>query len=172
MGAAVPGPVELGQAPCQAGKDDQWVPRGWQGAVPAVPMSPTPRGDGEPPPAGPCSRITPSPIPCQVDFAFVVWRSFPERIVGFPTQSHFWDAEQRRWGYTSEWTNELSIVLTAAAFYHRYPAGERPAGRGARPHPAPPTSLPPPGIITASSRSTCRRGCGSWWTAWPPARTS
>ncbi|NXI59610.1 EXT1C protein, partial [Chloroceryle aenea] len=56
----------------------------------------------------------------EVDFAFVVWRSFPERIVGFPTQSHFWDAEQRRWGYTSKWTNEISIVLTTAAFYHRY----------------------------------------------------
>ncbi|KAF1429013.1 Exostosin-1c, partial [Spheniscus humboldti] len=79
----------------------------------------------------------------EVDFAFVVWRSFPERIVGFPTRSHFWDAEQRRWGYTSKWTNELSIVLTAAAFYHRYPAGEGPAGWGARPHPAPqPRSLP------------------------------
>ncbi|NXF50453.1 EXT1C protein, partial [Oceanites oceanicus] len=79
----------------------------------------------------------------EVDFAFVVWRSFPERIVGFPTRSHFWDAEQRRWGYTSKWTNELSIVLTAAAFYHRYLAGEGPAGRGARPHPAPPPcSLP------------------------------
>ncbi|XP_064028841.1 exostosin-like 1 [Pogoniulus pusillus] len=56
----------------------------------------------------------------EVDFAFAVWRSFPERIVGFLTQSHFWDPEQRRWGYTSKWTNELSIVLTAAAFYHRY----------------------------------------------------
>ncbi|NXK51975.1 EXT1C protein, partial [Chauna torquata] len=56
----------------------------------------------------------------EVDFAFAVWRSFPERIVGFPTRSHFWDPEQKRWGYTSKWTNELSIVLTAAAFYHRY----------------------------------------------------
>ncbi|NXU40356.1 EXT1C protein, partial [Drymodes brunneopygia] len=56
----------------------------------------------------------------EVDFAFLVWRSFPERIVGFPTQSHFWDPEQGRWGYTSRWTNELSIVLTTAAFYHRY----------------------------------------------------
>uniref|UniRef100_A0A8C5TI43 EXT1C protein n=1 Tax=Malurus cyaneus samueli TaxID=2593467 RepID=A0A8C5TI43_9PASS len=56
----------------------------------------------------------------EVDFAFVVWRSFPERIVGFPAQSHFWDREQGRWGYTSKWNNELSIVLTAAAFYHRY----------------------------------------------------
>ncbi|KFV75128.1 Exostosin-1c, partial [Dryobates pubescens] len=55
----------------------------------------------------------------EVDFAFVVWRSFPERIVGFLTRSHFWDPEQGRWGYTSKWTNELSIVLTAAAFYHR-----------------------------------------------------
>ncbi|KAF4800092.1 Exostosin-1c [Turdus rufiventris] len=36
------------------------------------------------------------------------------------SESHFWDPEQGRWGYTSKWTNELSIVLTAAAFYHRY----------------------------------------------------
>ncbi|KAL9824734.1 exostosin-like 1 [Geothlypis trichas] len=56
----------------------------------------------------------------EVDFAFSVWLSFPERIVGFPTQSHFWDAERGRWGCTSRWTNELSMVLTAAAFYHRY----------------------------------------------------
>uniref|UniRef100_A0A8B9RVU5 Exostosin-like 1 n=1 Tax=Accipiter nisus TaxID=211598 RepID=A0A8B9RVU5_9AVES len=56
----------------------------------------------------------------EVDFAFTVWRSFPDRIVGFPTQSHFWDPEQKRWGYTSKWTNEVSIVLTTAAFYHRY----------------------------------------------------
>ncbi|NXJ51652.1 EXT1C protein, partial [Spizaetus tyrannus] len=65
-------------------------------------------------------RVTPSSIPPPVDFAFTVWRSFPERIVGFPTQSHFWDPEQKRWGYTSKWTNELSIVLTAAPPYHRY----------------------------------------------------
>jgi len=101
----------------------------------------TPRGEGRvatsPLPTGPCSPLTLSPVPCQVDFAFVVWRSFPERIVGFPTQSHFWDPEQRRWGSTSQWTNELSIILTAAAFYHRYPAGEGPVGQGARPHPTP-----------------------------------
>ncbi|XP_021231304.1 exostosin-like 1 isoform X2 [Numida meleagris] len=59
----------------------------------------------------------------EVDFAFVVWRSFPERIVGFSAWSHFWDPEQKRWGYTSRWTNKLSIVLTTAAFYHRYPSG-------------------------------------------------
>ncbi|XP_009953407.1 PREDICTED: exostosin-1, partial [Leptosomus discolor] len=65
-------------------------------------------------------QMTPSSILPQVDFAFVVWRSFPQRIVGFPARSHFWDPEQRRWGYTSKWTNELSIILTPAAFYHRY----------------------------------------------------
>ncbi|KAJ6663375.1 hypothetical protein lerEdw1_009454 [Lerista edwardsae] len=56
----------------------------------------------------------------EVDFAFVVWRSFPNRIVGFPMCSHFWDASRGQWSYTSKWTNEFSMVLTAAAFYHRY----------------------------------------------------
>ncbi|NXD11450.1 EXT1B protein, partial [Nothocercus nigrocapillus] len=56
----------------------------------------------------------------EVDFAFVVWRSFPERIVGFPALSHFWDAARQRWGCTAAPTNELSMVATAAAVYHRY----------------------------------------------------
>ncbi|NWX93411.1 EXT1C protein, partial [Nothoprocta pentlandii] len=56
----------------------------------------------------------------EVDFAFVVWRSFPERIVGFPARSHFWDAARQRWGCTAAGANELSMVLTAAAVYHRY----------------------------------------------------
>nr|XP_033812679.1 exostosin-like 1 [Geotrypetes seraphini] len=56
----------------------------------------------------------------EVDFAFVVWKSFPDRIVGFPMRSHFWDSSRNRWGYTSKWTNEFSMVLTAATFYHRY----------------------------------------------------
>ncbi|KAG9283741.1 exostosin-1a [Astyanax mexicanus] len=56
----------------------------------------------------------------EVDFAFTVWQSFPERIVGYPARSHFWDANKERWGYTSKWTNDYSMVLTGAAFYHRY----------------------------------------------------
>uniref|UniRef100_A0AAZ1X6Q3 Glycosyl transferase 64 domain-containing protein n=1 Tax=Oreochromis aureus TaxID=47969 RepID=A0AAZ1X6Q3_OREAU len=56
----------------------------------------------------------------QVDFAFTVWQSFPERIVGYPARSHYWDSSRSRWGYTSKWTNEYSMVLTGAAFYHRY----------------------------------------------------
>ncbi|XP_008421263.1 exostosin-1c isoform X1 [Poecilia reticulata] len=56
----------------------------------------------------------------EVNFAFLVWRSFPDRIVGYPPRSHFWDPLKHAWGYTSKWTNEYSIVLTGAAFYHRY----------------------------------------------------
>jgi hypothetical protein len=66
----------------------------------------------EPPPYG-CS------IPLQVDFAFVVWQSFPERMVGFLSGSHFWDEAQGGWGYRTGMTNEFSMVLTTAAFYHR-----------------------------------------------------
>ncbi|XP_061572361.1 exostosin-1a-like isoform X2 [Cololabis saira] len=56
----------------------------------------------------------------EVDFAFTVWQSFPDRIVGYPARSHFWDSNKERWGYTSKWTNDYSMVLTGAAFYHRY----------------------------------------------------
>nr|XP_044625987.1 exostosin-like 1 isoform X4 [Equus asinus] len=55
----------------------------------------------------------------EVDFAFVVWQSFPERMVGFLTWSHFWDEALGGWGYTAERANEFSMVLTSAAFYHR-----------------------------------------------------
>ncbi|KAM8967868.1 exostosin-1 [Pelodytes ibericus] len=56
----------------------------------------------------------------EVDFAFTVWQSFPERIVGYPARSHFWDTTKERWGYTSKWTNDYSMVLTGAAIYHKY----------------------------------------------------
>ncbi|XP_043765244.1 exostosin-like 1 isoform X2 [Cervus elaphus] len=56
----------------------------------------------------------------EVDFAFMVWQSFPERMVGFLTWSHFWNEAQGGWGYTGERANEFSMVLTSAAFYHRY----------------------------------------------------
>uniref|UniRef100_A0A3P8SS07 Exostosin glycosyltransferase 1 n=1 Tax=Amphiprion percula TaxID=161767 RepID=A0A3P8SS07_AMPPE len=56
----------------------------------------------------------------EVDFAFIVWQSFPERIVGYPARSHYWDSSRSHWGYTSKWTNDYSMVLTGAAFYHRY----------------------------------------------------
>ncbi|XP_050540604.1 exostosin-1 isoform X1 [Daktulosphaira vitifoliae] len=56
----------------------------------------------------------------EIDFAFNVWQSFPERIVGFPARSHYWDSNKDSWLYSSKWTNDYSIVLTGAAFYHQY----------------------------------------------------
>ncbi|KAG4074562.1 hypothetical protein HA402_005627 [Bradysia odoriphaga] len=56
----------------------------------------------------------------ELDFAYRVWRDFPDRIVGYPARAHFWDDTKNAWGYTSKWTNYYSIVLTGAAFYHRY----------------------------------------------------
>ena len=55
----------------------------------------------------------------QIDFALSVWREFPERIVGYPTRSHYWDENKNRWSYTSRWNNEYSMILTGAAVYHR-----------------------------------------------------
>ncbi|XP_076349903.1 exostosin-1b-like isoform X2 [Tachypleus tridentatus] len=54
----------------------------------------------------------------EVEFAFKVWQSYPDRIVGYPARSHYWDDSKGSWGYTSKWTNQYSIILTGAAFYH------------------------------------------------------
>ncbi|MGH0148460.1 UNVERIFIED_CONTAM: hypothetical protein FKN15_018236 [Acipenser sinensis] len=54
------------------------------------------------------------------DPSVVVWREFPDRLVGYPGRLHLWDHEMSKWKYESEWTNEVSMVLTGAAFYHKY----------------------------------------------------
>ncbi|RWS10410.1 exostosin-1-like protein [Dinothrombium tinctorium] len=56
----------------------------------------------------------------ELDFAFLVWRAFPHRIVGFSARDHYYDDVQSTWFYTSKWTNQYSIILLDAAFYHRY----------------------------------------------------
>ena len=56
----------------------------------------------------------------EMEFAFQVWGQFPERLVGFPSRSHFWDDRKRKWVYTSKWGNDFSMILTGAAFYHKY----------------------------------------------------
>ncbi|XP_051164279.1 exostosin-2 [Leptopilina boulardi] len=56
----------------------------------------------------------------EVEFAFEVWREFPDRIVGFPSRTHTSDNITGCWKYESEWTNRISMVLTGAAFYHKY----------------------------------------------------
>ena len=55
----------------------------------------------------------------EIDFAFEVWKDFPDRIVGFPARSHYWHDERHTWVYSSKWANDYSIVLTNAAFLHR-----------------------------------------------------
>lgn len=56
----------------------------------------------------------------ELEFGFQVWREFPDRLVGFPGRMHVWDEETRNWKYESEWTNEVSMVLTGAAFHHKF----------------------------------------------------
>ncbi|XP_072932904.1 exostosin-2 [Epargyreus clarus] len=57
--------------------------------------------------------------PDELEFGFDVWREFPDRIVGFPSRLHVWDNVTSSWRYHSEWTNQISMVLTGAAFHHK-----------------------------------------------------
>ncbi|XP_055929994.1 exostosin-2-like [Argiope bruennichi] len=56
----------------------------------------------------------------ELEFGYEVWREFPDRIVGFPSRVHLYDNATKKWKYESEWTNEISMVLTGAAFYHKF----------------------------------------------------
>ncbi|XP_077999813.1 exostosin-2-like [Glandiceps talaboti] len=58
--------------------------------------------------------------PDELEFGFEVWREFPDRLVGYPGRLHLWDDETGKWKYESEWTNDISMVLTGASFYHKY----------------------------------------------------
>lgn len=54
----------------------------------------------------------------EIEFAYQTWREFPDRIVGFPSRLHYWNNRSHTWIYDSEWKNQISLVLTGAAFYH------------------------------------------------------
>ncbi|XP_071445244.1 exostosin-2 [Hetaerina americana] len=56
----------------------------------------------------------------ELEFGYEVWREFPDRIVGFPSRTHVWENVSHSWKYESEWTNHISMVLTGAAFHHKY----------------------------------------------------
>ena len=56
----------------------------------------------------------------EIIFGFRVWRENRERLVGFPGRFHAWDREHKSWNYNSNYSCELSMVLTGAAFYHKY----------------------------------------------------
>lgn len=55
----------------------------------------------------------------ELDFGYEVWREHYDRIVGFPSRTHVWDNVTEKWRYESEWTNQISMVLTGAAFHHK-----------------------------------------------------
>ena len=50
-----------------------------------------------------------------------VWREARDRIVGFPGRFHAYDLKHGSWLYNSNYTCELSMVLTGAAFFHKVP---------------------------------------------------
>jgi len=56
----------------------------------------------------------------EIIFGFRVWRENRERLVGFPGRFHAWDMDHNSWNYNSNYSCELSMVLTGAAFYHKY----------------------------------------------------
>lgn len=49
-----------------------------------------------------------------------VWREQRDRVVGFPGRFHALDLNHGGWLYNSNYSCELSMVLTGAAFIHKY----------------------------------------------------
>ncbi|XP_032596857.1 exostosin-3 [Drosophila grimshawi] len=57
----------------------------------------------------------------EILFGFRVWREHRDRVVGFPGRYHAWDlSSNSMWHYNSNYSCELSMVLTGAAFIHKY----------------------------------------------------
>ncbi|XP_015789578.1 exostosin-3 isoform X2 [Tetranychus urticae] len=56
----------------------------------------------------------------EIIFGFRVWREARDRVVGFPGRYHAWDMNFNSWLYNSNYSCELSMVLTGAAFFHKY----------------------------------------------------
>lgn len=51
----------------------------------------------------------------EIMFGFRVWREQRDRIVGFPGRFHAWDLNHGGWLYNSNYSCELSMVLTGKA---------------------------------------------------------
>ncbi|XP_034250029.1 exostosin-3 [Thrips palmi] len=56
----------------------------------------------------------------EIMFGFRVWREHRDRVVGFPGRFHAWDINHGGWLYNSNYSCELSMVLTGAAFVHKH----------------------------------------------------
>ena len=57
----------------------------------------------------------------ELEFGFNVWKRHSDRLVGFPGRNHQLQSETDEHGfiYQSEWLNDVSMVLTGVAFYHK-----------------------------------------------------
>lgn len=54
-------------------------------------------------------------------YVYRVWREHRDRVVGFPGRFHAWDQNYHNaWNYNSNYSCELSMVLTGAAFIHKH----------------------------------------------------
>lgn len=56
----------------------------------------------------------------EIIFGFRVWREQRDRVVGFPGRFHALDLNYGGWLYNSNYSCELSMVLTGAAFIHKH----------------------------------------------------
>ncbi|XP_073971807.1 exostosin like glycosyltransferase 3 [Rhodnius prolixus] len=56
----------------------------------------------------------------EIIFGFRVWREQRDRVVGFPGRYHALDLNYGGWLYNSNYSCELSMVLTGAAFIHKH----------------------------------------------------
>lgn len=56
----------------------------------------------------------------EIIFAFRVWRENRDRIVGFAARFHTYNTTTKQYTYKGKHTCEYSIILTGAAFYHRF----------------------------------------------------
>jgi len=61
----------------------------------------------------------------ELDFAYTVWRDFPERIVGYPARAHFWDDSKVNW----EGGGYLILLKLLIAISCRMPGVIRPSGQ-------------------------------------------
>ena len=57
----------------------------------------------------------------ELEFAYQVWREFSDRLVGFPSRTHVWNNQTKQWKYESEWTNDVSMVLTGNFYENMFP---------------------------------------------------
>ncbi|XP_051137196.1 glycosyltransferase family protein 64 C3 [Andrographis paniculata] len=58
------------------------------------------------------------PDPSSVSFAFTLWRSDPDRVIGFFARSHAYDIASKTWIYTME-KQKYSIILTKFMILNR-----------------------------------------------------